>query len=146
MFKSLQKLTVNTLLIKGAPGASNSSHVKCLLSTVKLLKDFNITIFHFGIMKHKQASVHQMLFLKTFWNICHMNITWILIIHSPDLGLHLPAEDSWTRGGNPAEWSGREFKLPRRPPVTCFRSLLGPTVLKLTVKLLCDNQHLQQSV
>lgn len=82
MFKSLQKLTVNTLLIKGAPGASNSSHVKCLLSTVKLLKDFNITIFHFGIMKHKQASVHQMLFfkdiLKHLSHEYYMNINYTL--------------------------------------------------------------------
>ena len=32
-------LTVNTLLIKGAPGASNSSHVTFLLRTVESLKD-----------------------------------------------------------------------------------------------------------
>lgn len=45
MIKSLQQLTVNTLLMKGAPGANNSSRVKCLLSTVNVLKHFNIHQF-----------------------------------------------------------------------------------------------------
>lgn len=120
----LQQLTVNTFLRKGAPGASNSSHVTVLLSTVKSWKDFNIS--QCGTMKHKQASVR-----KTLQRHFETLSTWIFITHSPDLGLHLATEvEDWARGGNPAEWSWREFKLPRRPLVTCFRSLLDSTVNK----------------
>lgn len=53
--------------------------------------------------------------------------------HLPDLGLNLTAEveGSWARGGNPTEWGWREFKLPRRPLVTCFLSLFGSSVIYL---------------
>lgn len=83
----------------------------------------------------------------TFVTAVKMFFLHVSFSHLPDLGLNLTAEveGSWTIGGNPTEWGWREFKLPRRPLVTCFLSLFGSSVIHL-VGCLCVSTYFRLAV